>query len=646
MIFNKQLTLKPLYQQGLFILLITFTFCWLSLPGLTGGFILDDLPNLDNLGQIENFQSFFHYILNGNSSLLGRPISLLSFALQAEYWPNNPLPFKLAGLCIHIVNAWLVYVCCYIITEIKAWPERSRFLFAGSVFSLWLLLPLNISTVFYVVQRMTLLSAFFSLVGVAAFLWSFKLTQLNENSKKKALLIASAGMACTYILGILAKENAILTGLGITVLYFCLLKPHQRFYNWTYWILIFGALPSILLLTYLCLHLDQHSRVDFTPSQRLITESVILLDYLDKILLPTPFKLNIFNDGFPLYKEIVGSFEVLKAISMWIFLIISAVFLRKRLPFFTFAIFWFLSGHLLESTVFGLELYFEHRNYLPSLGLIIGIVGTLIDLNQKASHSSVNIQKISKYVGICLISTLSIIYLMVYGAEITAWKNPGAQAISAITERPNSLRAHQEAASFFANQGDFKSAEFLLDKVEQRWPSTGNYAQHLLLKCLDKNTNIRDQTALINRFEKGSFDRGTLSAMTDVYSQKQQGNCNFLSWDDYIKYVGLLSENPSFVSQLDDFLILQAYAYSALNKPDKAAEALNRFPDEIADTDYLLYKAQFFAMADNVDKALSIIHYIKNKFGKTIKYQLANQKNVDSLENVFKKSLIKQKNKN
>ena len=88
----------------------------------------------------------------------------------------NPFPFKVVGLVIHIINAWLVYLCCHLIAKLKNWPERSCFIFAGTVFGLWLFHPLNISTVFYVVQRMTLLAAFFSMLGVAGFLWGFRLT--------------------------------------------------------------------------------------------------------------------------------------------------------------------------------------------------------------------------------------------------------------------------------------------------------------------------------------------------------------------------------------------------------------------------------------------------------------------------------------
>ena len=45
-----------------------------------------------------------------------------------------------------------------------------------------------------------------------------------------------------------------------------------------------------------------------------------------------------------------------------------------------FAVLFFLAGHILESSIFPLELIFEHRNYLPSFGpwFALGVSGLLL----------------------------------------------------------------------------------------------------------------------------------------------------------------------------------------------------------------------------------------------------------------------------
>src|SRR5690554_2970588 len=78
-------------------------------PGLWGEFYLDDHPNLQGLAHI-NEQGFLNYVLAGVAGGAGRAISYFSFALQASSWPDNPFPFKLVNLTIHLVNIILVYV--------------------------------------------------------------------------------------------------------------------------------------------------------------------------------------------------------------------------------------------------------------------------------------------------------------------------------------------------------------------------------------------------------------------------------------------------------------------------------------------------------------------------------------------------------
>ena len=57
-----------------------------------------------------------------------------------------------------------------------------------------------------------------------------------------------------------------------------------------------------------------------------------------------------------------------------VLLVATAWKYRKKAPVYTFAVFWFLGGHILESTVVPLELYIEHRNYLPLLGPIFAVI--------------------------------------------------------------------------------------------------------------------------------------------------------------------------------------------------------------------------------------------------------------------------------
>jgi hypothetical protein len=72
---------------GLFALL---GLTWLAYhPGLSGGFLFDDYNNLDALGNngpVASWPVFWRYLTSGTADPLGRPLSLLSFLIDARDW--------------------------------------------------------------------------------------------------------------------------------------------------------------------------------------------------------------------------------------------------------------------------------------------------------------------------------------------------------------------------------------------------------------------------------------------------------------------------------------------------------------------------------------------------------------------------------
>ncbi|MGH8402603.1 MAG: tetratricopeptide repeat protein, partial [Gammaproteobacteria bacterium] len=81
-------------------------------PGLSGGFMFDDITNivmnpflaLDHLGVHEMLRAAFSV----RSGPLYRPISMLSFALNLYFFGPHPFSFKLVNVAIHLVNALLL----------------------------------------------------------------------------------------------------------------------------------------------------------------------------------------------------------------------------------------------------------------------------------------------------------------------------------------------------------------------------------------------------------------------------------------------------------------------------------------------------------------------------------------------------------
>src|SRR3546814_2498510 len=92
---------------------------------------------------------------------------MASFLANAQDWPADPRPFKATNLLIHLLNTLLVFVLA---RQLLGLAKCDKPLIAATLCAaLWALHPMQVSTVLYVVQRMTELAALFSLLGLICY---------------------------------------------------------------------------------------------------------------------------------------------------------------------------------------------------------------------------------------------------------------------------------------------------------------------------------------------------------------------------------------------------------------------------------------------------------------------------------------------
>ena len=352
-------------------LLLLLTVCCYAI-GLDSGFYFDDFGNLSELAEVEN-NGFFYYIFSGFAGPSGRPLSLLTFALQYPAWPDNPAAFKAVNLALHCLNGILVWLISSRLIALLEPDRGRRRLFVCFTTAVWLLHPLQLSTVLYVVQRMTLLSALFTLAGIWAYLCYRD--DVIQRPGPRAYLKFMAPVALCLLLAILAKENGILLLLYIIVIEKTLYASRGAA-GLKNGLLLVLALPLFALLVYLLRDLDgliaSYEFRSFTPAERLLTQPSVLLVYLKNILLPMYGAFGLYHDDFPVSTGLLAPPYTLLAIVGLLLLFLAGLGFRKSVPVFGFAVLWFLAGHALEASFVNLELYFEHRNYLPSLGVLFG----------------------------------------------------------------------------------------------------------------------------------------------------------------------------------------------------------------------------------------------------------------------------------
>ena len=131
---------------------------WIYSLGLKGGFLFDDFSNLGDLaryGDMGDWENAKQFILSGQSGPTGRPISLFSFWLTAEAWPNNPAIFKAINILIHLLCGILLYFVTCLTLKSYGYEQKKVIWISLLASSIWLLHPYFVSTTLYIVQRMT-----------------------------------------------------------------------------------------------------------------------------------------------------------------------------------------------------------------------------------------------------------------------------------------------------------------------------------------------------------------------------------------------------------------------------------------------------------------------------------------------------------
>ena len=115
-------------------------------------------------------------------------------------------------------------------------------------------------------------------------------------------------------------------------------------------------------------------------------------------------------------------------------------YFRNRQPLLCFSATWFLVGHSLESTFLPLEIAHEYRNYIPSIGLIVGIGYTSVSVLQKLKLDH-------RTLSISLLATISVLILALFSwLRADQMRDPLLGSQIEATRHPQSARANHAAA--------------------------------------------------------------------------------------------------------------------------------------------------------------------------------------------------------
>lgn len=367
-------------QFALQVLVVAVLASILFVPGLVGGFILDDWPNIvqnaalyipASPGVDDLLYAAYSFEPGGSS----RPVAMLSFALDFWRAGMDPEAFKATNLLIHGLTALALGFLIRELLLLLRWQPGRAALAALLLTFFWAAHPLQVSSVLYVVQRMQTLGTLFLVLTLLAYVQMRKLQMQGARSRQYGFLALFF-----WGLAFAAKEDSAMLpaytlALELTVLRFRAATPMlaDRMRKAYLLLVVAGILLYFLFVLPHFWHWQSYPGRTFSSIERLLTQGRVLAMYLGQILLPLPEFLPFFYDDLAVSHSPWQPWTTFPALILVFGLLLWAIYWRERRPLFSLGVLLFFLGHFVSSNVIGLELAFEHRNHFPLIGAVLAL---------------------------------------------------------------------------------------------------------------------------------------------------------------------------------------------------------------------------------------------------------------------------------
>lgn len=428
-------------------------------PGLSGPLLFDDKPALtgNTLVQIDgtSFDEWRAAALSSSSGPLRRPVTMLTFAANhAVEGQFSSVGLKAVNLAVHLVIAALFYFLAFnVMDSLGVGEDRStRQYIAITAAGIWFLHPLHVSTVLYAVQRMAQLCALFVVLGLLVFM-RYRRRWAEKGACAGEIIACALWLALLTMLATLSKENGVLLPWLVVVLEVCVFggvwamraRPLLRRSGWGLLVL-----PVLLVVVVMWLNpqliVAGYAAREFSLEERVLTQMRVLWQYLGWFFIPDITDMGFQHDDLRLSRGLFAPVSTAVALISWIAALWAAFVVRRRIPLVLLGLLFFLVGHSLESSVYPLEMVYEHRNYLPSLFLVLGVAALLVGPLSRLLRVAVWYP-----VAGVLLTLVSLLLL-----RVDVWSNEQKLTHAAVQNHPESARSN------------FFYASNLLRRYEQR----------------------------------------------------------------------------------------------------------------------------------------------------------------------------------
>ena len=545
-------------RETLLLSLLVIVVILIYTDTLTTPFIFDDLSNIKNNPHIripalslENLSwAGFH------SPETRRPVANISFALNYYFNGYNLVGYHLVNILIHIACGIFLYFLAKATLQTPA--LRSRYQNFGWIpflaAFLWLVHPLQTQSVAYLVQRMNSMAAMFYVLSMLLY------AQFRLKSLSRAKWGYFAGCVAAAILGFGTKEITATLPVFIILYEWYFFQELSGQWIRRHIIVIGGVFLVCLILT--LAYLDYHplARIlasyrirEFTPLQRILTESRVVIFYISLLLWPNPARLNLDHD-FSISYSLMNPGTTLLSITAIAALIVLAILIARKHPLASFGILWFFGNLAIESSIFGLELVFEHRNYLPATFAILALVALVFRYLKPALLAAVSLSLVG-----ALFCAWTFQRNSVWADEVTLYRDSAEKSPAKARPRNNLGAALSRRGRFEEAIEEYRAAL----KIQPQYADAHYNLGYALARIGSLDESIKHLNEALRLDPKNLKAHNNLGVVKALQGNYQEAVGHFKA---------VLEIDPADVDALNNL----GYAYRKMGEPDAAMQYFSR----------------------------------------------------------------------
>jgi tetratricopeptide (TPR) repeat protein len=468
---------RPGLVPGLLALLIFILAFALFSPSLRYGLVrLDDITYVSNntgvLGGLSASSVRQAFALDNASATMYMPLLWISYMLDVEWLgatPGHPWGFHFTNVLLHALNASLVFYLLYVFCG-KPWRA---FFFAA----LWAVHPLRVESVAWITERKDVLSGFFGLLCIGAYLWAGRRESLREGRPpppfRRSTLFHLFSLLF-FALGLLVKPSLAPLPFVLLLLDFW---PLRRF-EWTVPSvrqtaarLLLEKIPFFLLagLAAYATVLGHHAVSGEIPMPLLLRIQSIPLTYgfyLYKTVFPLKLTvlyppLTSWAAPWPLAALAVLAFGLLAALTR------QAWEARIRSPHQTVGWGWYLALLLPVCGIIPIPAndVADRFSYFPAIGLVLALL-FLLPSRRPPIHPAV--RRLRPVLALAILLVLALLTLR----QLPAWRNTSTLFARILDVFPAHATALEiQAGNLMRTTGDFRQADELVSKALRADPN-------------------------------------------------------------------------------------------------------------------------------------------------------------------------------